>query len=436
MSVEKITQARAEIDASSAYKILSDFFDEDTFFEIDPFAKSDDNYAEAVAGYGTVEGLPVYAFAQNSDVCGGAMSRAQAAKLKKLYDLALKTGEPIVGFYDSVGGRLRQGNALLAAYGTMLNLSGRLSGVVPQISVILGTCLGTGAVAATNADFVIMSKKAQLSLDIMGGNSDWRHNAEKGVAALIAEDAQDAVEKARRLVTLLPENNLSIAPAAFEVEPAADGSCPAAKIADADSLLEVYKDFGKNAATSFARINGTAVGIVGTKGAEIDCPAANKIAGFVRFCDAFSIPVISIVDSTGFASLKSASKVTAAYAEATNVKISVVSGTAVGAVYIAMAGTGASTDLTLALADAVISPIGVEATAAVIAPEKMNVPPKEQKSAAEKFAAENLSAFKAAEEGYVEDIVTFDNLRAKLIAALDMLSSKRVPTLAKKHSTI
>lgn len=436
MSIEKMTQAKAQLEASAGYKTLLSFFDEDSFCEIDTFAKSDDTFSEVTAGFGTVDGMPVYAFAQNSDMCGGAMSKAQAAKLKKLYDLALKTGAPVYGFYNSKGGRISQGNALLSAYGQILNQASNLSGVVPQVSVILGTCLGTGALNAVEADFVIMCKDAALSIDVTGENQSAEYCASKGIASLVAENEEDAIAKAKELLCYLPSNNLNMAPEAFENEPNPDGECICQKVADAGSTLVLSADFGKAAATVLGRIGGTVVGFVGTKGETLDCQSAAKIAKFVRFCDAFSIPVVSFVNSCGFGSLKSAAKVSSAYAEATTVKISVVTGTAVGPVYIAMAGTGANTDLTFALPDAVISPINIEAAAVIMAPEKMNVPVAQQKAAAESFAKENLGAFAAAENGYVEDIVTEDSLRTKLIAALDMLSGKRVPTLAKKHSTI
>lgn len=437
MSIETITQAKAEIEATSAFKLLTGFFDEDTFFEIDSFAKSENNFAEVVAGYGTVEGLPVYAFAQNSDIFGGAMSKAQAAKLKKIYDLAMKTGAPVVGFYDSIGGKLSQGNELMSAYGTMLNLSSNISGVVPQISVIIGTCLGTAALTAVNSDFVIMSKKATLSLDVTGKDADSDYNSAHGIASVIANDTDDAVQKAKELVTYLPSNNLNSAPCTFEAQPSSETcACFATNVADEASLLKLYENYGKNAAVALGRVDGAVVGFVGTKGREIDCEAASKIAKFVRFCDAFSIPVVTMVNSTGFTSIKSAAKVTSAYAEATTVKISVVTGTAIGAVYMAMAGTGAATDMTLALDNATISPINVEAAAMIMSPETMNVPLKQQAEAAKKFASESLSAINAAYNGYVEDVITADTLRTKLVSALDMLSSKRVSTLAKKHSTI
>ncbi|MGN0558928.1 MAG: carboxyl transferase domain-containing protein [Acutalibacteraceae bacterium] len=436
MSIEKITQAKAEIEASSAYKVLDKFFDEGSFCEIDAFAKSGDGYAEVVAGFGTVEGQPAYAFAQNSDICGGAMSKAQAAKLVKLYDLALKTGAPVVGFYDSIGGRLSQGNELLKGYGDVLSAASKLSGVVPQISVILGTCLGTGALNAVSADFVIMSKKASLSLDTTGKDSNAEYNASKGISAVTADDTDDAIQKAKELLLYMPSNNLSMAPATFEEEPDPNGGCLGCQLADAQSIMKIRPDYSKTSATAFARIGGQVVGYVVTKGEEIDCCGADKIAKMVRFCDAFSIPVISFVNGKGFSSIKTAAKVTSAYAEATTAKISVITGTAVGALYIAMAGSGANTDLTVALPDAVVSPINPMAAAFIMAPDKMNVPVKEQEKAADEFAKSELSAFKAAENGFVEDVVPAEALRARLIAMLDMLSSKRVPTLAKKHSTI
>ena len=198
---------------------------ESTSFEsyYDFLAKSADGLAEAVAGFGTVEGAPVYAFAQNSDVCGGAMSKAQAAKLKKIYDLALKTGAPVVGFYDSNGGRLTQGAELLAGCGDVLNSAASLSGVVPQISVVLGNCLGTNALNAVSADIVIMSKKAKLSLSVTEENADADYNYSNGNAAIVADDSDKAIKAARELILYLPSNNLTMPPQSFDEQPVDDG---------------------------------------------------------------------------------------------------------------------------------------------------------------------------------------------------------------------
>lgn len=436
MSIEKINQAKSEIAATSAYKTITDFFDEGSFCEIDAFTKSGEGFAEAVAGFGTVEGMPVYAFAQNSDICGGAMSKAQAVKLKKLYSLALKTGAPIVGFYDSIGGRLQQATELLGGCGDVLNSAASLSGVVPQISVVLGTCLGTSALNAVSADFVIMSEKAQFSLDVTGENADAKYNAEHGNAAIVAKDTAEAVEKAKQLVLYLPSNNLNLAPETFEEEPSGDCGCLVSKVVDGGSKVKLFDEYGANAKTRLAHIGGQVVGIVNTKGESLDCRSTSKIAKFVRFCDAFSIPVITFANCPGFESLASAAKLVSAYAEATTVKISVVTGKAIGSAYIALAGTGANADVVYALPNAVISPVNVEAAAFIMDADEMKVPVAEQKAVADKFVEENLSAFNAGQNGYVDGIVEEAELRNTLISALDMLSGKRVSTLAKKHSTI
>lgn len=436
MSIEKITQAKATIAETTAYKTLVSFFDENTFTSVDTLAKSQDTYAEVVAGYGTVSGLPVYAFAQNPDFCGGAMSKAQASKIKKVYDLALKTGTPVVGFYQSNGGRLNEGNALLAGYGEVLNCASKLSGVVPQVSVILGNCLGTVALNAVSADFVIMSKDAKLSLDIRGANADADYNEANGIANIIADDSDDAIAKAQDLVCYLPSNNLSTAPAADACEPDYEGKCICHSVADAGSIIKLSYKYGKTASVCINRVNGTVTGFVNTKGGVLTDADATKIAKFVRYCDAFSIPVITFVNADGFEDIKSAAKVTSAYAEATTVKISVVTGKAVGAAYIALAGTGANADVVYATPDAVISPVNVEAAALIMAPEQMNVPVAEQAKAVESFAKENLSAEMAAENCYVDDVVELANLRCAVVNALDMLMGKRVSTLAKKHSTV
>ena len=423
MSIEKINQAKAEIAATSAYKTITAFFDADSFCEIDAFAKSGEGFAEVVAGFGTVEGMPVYAFAQNSDICGGAMSKAQAAKLKKLYGLALKTGAPVVGFYDSVGGRLNQGTELLAGCGDVLNAAASLS--------------GTNALNAASADIVIMSKDAQLSLSVTGKHSDAAYNAENGIASIVCDDADKAIKAAKELILYLPSNNLTMAPQSFEEAPAEDGcGCVVSRTVDGNSIVKLFNDYGKEANVRFARLGGQVVGIVVTKGNELGCKSANKVAKFVRFCDAFSLPVVTFVNCPGFESIKSATKASAAYAEATTVKISVVTGKAIGSGYVALAGTGANADVVYALPDAVISPVNVEAAAFIMAPEVMNVATDKQAEVAQKFADENLSAYNAAQNGYVDGIVEEAQLRQTLISALDMLSGKRVSTLSKKHSTI
>lgn len=423
------------IEKYSSYDVLNAFFDDGSFCETEAFLKSGSVEAEAVTGYGTVDGVTVFAFAQNVDACGGAMSKAQAKKITKLYDLALKTGAPVIGFYNSVGGRLDQKYDLLSAYGDILSKSAQLSGVVPQISVVLGNCLGTSALIAASADYIIMEKNAQLSVDTVGENASAEDNLQNGIASFICEGCESCVDQVKELLGYFPANNLEPAPA-FETVPVyADPDKLPKYFADENSLHCVGGGYGEPVCTAFGRVNGYPVGIIVTKGGAISSDSAKKMTKHVRFCDAFSIPVITIVDAEKFESISDASKLVSVYSEATTAKISLISGTAVGAVYIALAGSTSGADLVYALPDAVVSPVAPKAAAFILDDSIADAPVSEQESRAMDYVKANLSAVKAAEDGYIDDIVEPESLRDKLTAALDMLSSKRVSTLPKKHTT-
>ena len=187
---------------SSAMKRLQALFDDGSFTEIDSLAKSGDAPAEVIAGFGAVEGYPVYAFAQNSAVAGGAMSKAQAAKIRKIFDLAVKTGSPVIGIYDSEGARLKEADEMLAAYGEILCSSNNLSGVVPQLSLVVGPCIGTAALLASSADVVIMSENAQLGLETDGAAGSAEEAANAGIAHLVVTHPEEAIAQARRLISL------------------------------------------------------------------------------------------------------------------------------------------------------------------------------------------------------------------------------------------
>lgn len=435
MSIESIAQAKASIADTAAYKTLEAFFDNGEFTPIANLAKSNDTYAEVVAGQGFVNGQFALAFAQNPDFCGGAMSKAQASKLLKVYNLAMTTGKPVVGFYNSKGGRLDEGNAMLNGFGEVLNAASKLSGVVPQISVILGDCIGTGALNAVSADFVIAAKDSRLSLNTTGKNFDAEYNAKNGIVSVIADDEADAVEKARDLLSYLPATNLD-APLGFEPTEAGQENCVVCSTVDEGSRFKLSMEYGKNARTIFAALDGEVIGVVRTMGGKLTADDANKIAKHIRFCDAFSIPVFTFVDVEGFEDIKSAAKVSSAYAEATTVKISVITGKAIGSAYIALAGSGANADMVYALSDAVISPVNPEAAILISDPDKLNIPVDEQKAVIEQYAKENLGAEKAAENGYVDDVLTEQELRSTLINSMSTLYGKRVKTESKKHSTI
>ena len=444
-NAELLLKAREEAKASKGYQRITALFDEGTFNEVDGLAKSGDSLAEVVAGYGLVGDCPVYAFAQNSDIAGGAMSKAQAAKIKKVYDLAVKTGAPVVGIYDSIGGRLAEGADLLAAYGEILKNSAVLSGVVPQISLVLGPCIGTSAMIAANADVIVMTEKAELTIATSGANASAEEAAKSGVCSIVAKNDEEAFEAVKNLVVSLPSNNLCGAPAAEIASvgtPVAVASADAkdviAAVADPESFLELSAAFGKDVVTGLAQVSGASVGIAAYTG-ELGADDCAKAARFVRFCDAFSIPVVSFVNATEFASLREAVKLSSAYAEATTAKLTVVTGEAYGPVYIAVAGRGANADYTMAWADAVVSPIAPAAAALFLHSEELkgaDKPVEARKALIEEYRKTEATPLAAAAQGYIEDVILPEETRDRVIANLAMLSSKRVSNLPKKHSNI
>lgn len=443
-----LSKAVSEVEASKGYMRLQKLFDDATFTQVDAFAKSEGGYAEAVAGYGYINGTGVYAIAQNSDLSGGAMSQAQAAKIKKVYDLAQKTGVPVITIYDSIGGRLTEGSQLLTAYGEILKMSSALSGVIPQISVVLGPCLGTQALIAACGDVVIAAKGAEFSLDVNTGSTAEKA-FENGTAHLLAEDEEDAIAIARDVASMLPANNIETA-AGFEFADASENvadNTPANDIpelvADDGSYLELSAAYGDDAVTVLATLTGITVGFVSAGAKILSGDACKKIARFVRFCDAFSIPVITFVDSEKFCCLKSAARVSSAYAEATTAKISVITGEAYGALYVALAGTGSNADITFAYPNASVSPLNPYASAVIMLGDEIGKelkgsanPQADKEALVAKFKAENCSVFEAAANGYVEDVITPSATRAKLASALDMLIGKRVQRLPKKHNNL
>ena len=443
-----LSKAVSEVEASKGYMRLQKLFDDAAFTQVDAFAKSEGGYAEAVAGYGYINGTGVYAIAQNSDLSGGAMSQAQAAKIRKVYDLAQITGVPVITIYDSIGGRLTEGSQLLTAYGEILKMSSALSGVIPQISVVLGPCLGTQALIAACGDVVIAAKGAEFSLDVNTGSTAEKA-FENGTAHILAEDEEDAIAIARDVASMLPANNIETA-AGFEFADASENvaeNTPANEIpelvADDGSYLELSAAYGDDAVTSLATLTGITVGFVSADTKVLSGDACKKIARFVRFCDAFSIPVITFVDSEKFCCLKSAARVSSAYAEATTAKISVITGEAYGALYVALAGTGSNADITFAYPNASVSPLNPSASAVIMLGDEIGKelkgsanPQADKEALVAKFKAENCSVFEAAANGYVEDVITPSATRAKLASALDMLIGKRVQRLPKKHNNL
>ena len=446
MSIESklafLQETKAANAQTKAYQRLQLLFDEGTFVEIDSFTKSGDGRAEAAAGFGSVDGCPVYAFAQNSDVEGGAMSKAQAAKICKVYELAEKTGAPVVGIYDSIGARLNESCEMLAAYGDVMLKANNLSGVVPQIAVIAGPCLGASSMIAAAADVVIMSEDGQFALQTNGEGGDLKEASESGLVHLTAKDDKEAVAKARELITLLPSNNLSGAPITDFADSAAEtdgefGASIIAAVMDQDSFIEFQAGFGAGFIAGLAKLGGNTVGVVASEEKTADGKACEKAARLVRFCDAFAIPVITFVNAESFCCIKAACKLTNAYAEATTAKISVITGEAYGAVYMALAGAAAGVDVAYAWPTASISALNPTTAAVMLWSDKLkgsSNPTADRANLIAEYKDQEACPFKAAGDGFVQDVIEPSETRLKLYAALDMLAGKRVTRLPKKHA--
>ncbi len=428
---------------SQAYERLSALFDGD-FTEIDPFAKSADGEIEVVAGYGVVGNSYAYAFSQDIEVCGGAVTVAQCTKIKKVYDLAQKTGNPVVGIYDSNGVKLTEGFEVLSAYGEVVKASARVSGVVPQISVIAGACVGTSALMANMGDVVIAVKDADFYVTAPSDVTA-EQSAENGVVDIVANDFGEAVESVKNLLSMLPSNNLDVTGIFEAAEPAGVVSADASvkelidAIADAGSVTELKADYAPNVLTALAVLGGESVGVVAFNGKHLCPKCAYKAEAMVKLCDAFSIPLITVANANGFKKdceaqmLTAVTKLTSAYASATCPKISLITKEAVGGAYLVLAGKGANADLTLAWDTAVASPLEAESAVAFLWNDRLA--DGENRAALETEYRQTIgSTYTAAACGAVDDVFTADMTRSKLIAALEMLAGKRETTLPRKHS--
>ncbi len=435
---------------------LTALFDEGSYKEIGSCVMEKNAPAGVVCAYGYVNGNPVYAFAQDQSVEKGAVGAAQADKIAKVYNLAAKTGAPVVGIFDSNGAFMDGTVESLNAYSRLMTKTAAVSGVVPQIAVIAGPCAGSAAMMACAADFVVMAENAELFLTpaFEKGAGSTKAAAANGIAALTAADDKAAIDQARTLINLLPVNNMACVPCMEYEAPAAaagkDLKSVVDSIADGGSVVEVYADYAGAAYTALATIAGATVAIAATnktedKLTEADCA---KLARFVRTCDAFSIPVITLVDTLGFdgnadtelaGSVKALTRLAGCYAEATTAKIAVVTGKAVGPVFVAMAGKYSNADFTYAFEDAYIAPLAPEAAVEFLWHDKLagaeDLSAKRAELAKE-YTTTIASAEAAAQQGCVDEIVDAAELRAVLSSALAMLEGKRVTNLPRKHNNL
>ena len=438
-----------------------------------------------VAGHGTVDGRQVFAFAQDFTVFGGSLSETNAAKIVKIMDLAMKLGSPIVGLNDSGGARIQEGVLSLAGYADIFLRNTLASGVIPQISAIMGPCAGGAVYSPAITDFTVMVKNTsymfvtgpdvirtvtheEVTKEELGGAMT--HNATSGVAHFAAEDDRECLMLIRELLGFLPGNNLDDPPRSASddspdrEDPALDQMIPAAPtqpydmlavidaIADAGNFLEVHQHYARNMIVGFARLDGRPVGIVANQPAvlagTLDIDASIKGARFVRFCDAFNIPLVTFVDVPGFLPgtvqeyggiIKHGAKLLFAFAEATVPKITVITRKAYGGAYCVMASKHLRTDFNYAWPTAEIAVMGPEGAVNILYRREIENAPDPARARAEKvaeFREKFANPYIAASRGFLDEIIHPRETRRKLISALHHLETKRDRNPPKKHGNI
>jgi propionyl-CoA carboxylase beta chain len=475
----------------TARERLALLLDEGTFQEINPYITTrqpdlDPLAGDAVVtGYGLIDGRRVCVYAQDFTVFGGSFSEAQAMKVSQMMDLALQGGLPVIGLNDSVGARIQEGVYSLAGYAELFWRNTQASGVVPQISVMLGPCAGGSVYSPGLTDFVIMTRQLshmfitgpdvirtvtgeEVDLETLGGTET--HNRISGVAHFAAADEADALSITRRLLSYLPSNNVENPPFAatgddpWRMDAALDALIPddptvpydMVQILDAvfdrGSFFEVHAAFAPNAITGFARLAGTVVGVVAQQplylAGVIDIDASDKIARLVRFCDCFNIPLITFVDSPGFLPgvgqehggiIRHGAKIVYAYSEATVPKVSIVTRKAYGGAYIVMSSKYIRTDLCLAWPMAEIAVMGAEGAVAILnrrALQQAEDPKALHARLVAEFREKFGKPYVAAASGHIDDVIKPSETRPRLATSLQLLYDNAVHGPAKKHGNM
>lgn len=436
----------------NGYKILKNLFDENTMEEIAPFFKYDEIDPGIICGFGRIKGYHAYAFAQSLDLSGGMMSKSQAFKLMKLYFLAEKTGAPIVGVFNSKGASLISKNQALEAYVKISQKCCQLSGVVPQISLVVGMCYGTMASVVSCSDIVIITKDGKLGFDIGGENSDAEKSCIDGTSDIMAENENEAIEKARNLISMLPSNNLcGNRTVEFNEQENLNISIVNEKnkheiinkICDKNSFIEIKKDFGKHFITGFASIKGKVCGIICSNPAVLDCAdydSCSKVAKFIMMCDSFSIPLITLADTQNFSSINGASKIFCAYSNSTCIKLSVITGKIYsGTAYTALCGRGMQ-DLIFCWTTGGVSALKPQTAVEILWKDRLHGDgvnfKQKRKELEEEYIKTEVGAIRSCEIGLADYIIYPDETREKLALALESLENKRERTLPKKHTNI
>jgi len=479
----------------TARERLEYFFDDGTFIELDSFVKNrctnfgmdklDLEGESVVTGYGMVDGRLIYAFSQDFTITGGALGEMHARKVVKAMDAAVKVGAPIVGLNDSGGARIQEAVDALSGYGDIFYRNAIYSGVIPQISAIMGPCAGGAVYSPALTDFIFMVNKTSqmfitgpqviktvtgelVSAEELGGAMT--HNSVSGNVHFIADTDQDCLESIRKLISYLPSNNMEKAPGG---QPERDINRHIAEldslipdspnkpydmhdvignIIDEGSFMEYQIYFAKNLLTGFARINGKSVGVVANQpnvmAGCLDMNAGDKASRFIRTCDAFNIPLLTLVDVPGFLPgttqeyggiIRHGAKILYAYSEATVPKVTLITRKAYGGAYVAMCSKSLGADMVFAWPTAEVAVMGSDGAVNIIF--KNDIDKAEDKEAVrqqilEEYAAEFATPYKAAERGFVDDVIEPHTTRQRIIDAFAMLEGKREKRPAKKHGNI
>ncbi len=438
-----------------------------------------------VAGHGLIDGRQVFAFAQDFTVFGGSLSETNAAKIVKVMDLAMKLGAPIVGLNDSGGARIQEGVLSLAGYADIFLRNTLASGVIPQISAIMGPCAGGAVYSPAITDFIVMVKDTsymfvtgpdvlktvtheEVSKEELGGAMT--HNATSGVAHFATDDDRECLALIRDLLSFMPSNNLDDPPRARtsdspeREDPALDRIVPASTnqpydmldvihlIADEGYFLEVHRHYARNLLVGFARLDGRPVGIVANQPAvlagTLDIDASVKGARFVRFCDAFNIPLVTFEDVPGFLPgtvqeyggiIRHGAKLLFAFAEATVPKVTVITRKAYGGAYCVMSSKHIRTDFNYAWPTAEIAVMGPEGAVNILYKRELDAaadPVAARSEKVEEFREKFANPYIAASRGFVDEVIRPRETRRKLITALNNLDNKRDKNPPKKHGNI
>jgi propionyl-CoA carboxylase beta chain len=469
--------------------------DDGTFEEFDRFKKhrsldfgmENQHYPGdgVVAGHGLIDGRRVFLFAQDFTVFGGSLSETNAEKICKVMDMAMKVGAPVICLNDSGGARIQEGVVSLGGYADIFLRNTLASGVVPQISAIMGPCAGGAVYSPAITDFNIMVKTSsymfitgpdviktvtlqEVSKEELGGAMT--HNSVSGVAHFAAENDEDCLRTIRQLLSFIPSNNLEDPPRVSAIDPTdrmderLNRVVPEAPnvpydirdiihlVVDDAYLFEVHEHYAKNIVVGFARLGGRSVGIVANQPAHLagvlDIDASVKAARFVRFCDCFNIPLITFEDVPGFLPgveqehggiIRHGAKLLFAFAEATVPKITLITRKAYGGAYCVMASKHIRADVNFAYPTAEIAVMGAEGAVGVLYRREIaqaESPELESRSRADEFREKFASPYVAAERGFIDEVIEPRLTRPKLIRALEMLDTKRDQNPPKKHGNI